>query len=67
MGSVLLTIDDVVVTAESMLDVSTRSASGVHRILNLVNVEISMHGDSNIEIIKITLLQINVQVYKHLD
>ena len=36
-------IDDVVVAAESMPDVSLRSASDAHKILNLVNVEISMY------------------------
>ena len=48
-------IDDPVVAAESMPDVLVRSASDVHKILDLVNVEISMYGDSDIENIKITL------------
>ena len=47
--------DDAVVAAESMPDVSVRSASDVHKILNLVNVETSMYGDSDIENVKITL------------
>ena len=38
-----------------MPDVSVRSASDVHKILNLVDVEISMYGDSDIENVKITL------------
>ena len=38
-----------------MPDVSVRSASDVHKILNLMNVEISMYGDSDIENVKITL------------
>ena len=32
-------IDDVVIATESMPDVSVRSASDVHKILNLVNVK----------------------------
>ena len=48
-------IDDAVVAAESMPDVLVRSASDVHKILNLVNVEISLYGDSNIENVKTTL------------
>ena len=49
-------IDDAVVAAGSMPDVSVRSASDVDKILNLMNVEISMYGDSDIENVKITLL-----------
>ena len=48
-------IDEAVVAAESMPDVSVRSASDAHKILNLVNVEISMYGDSDIENVKIAL------------
>ena len=48
-------IDDAVVAAESMPDVLVRSASNIHKILNLVNVEISMHVDSDIENVEITL------------
>ena len=48
-------IDDAVVAAESMPDVLVRSASDIHKILNLVNVEISLYGDSNIENVKTTL------------
>ena len=48
-------LDDAAVAAESMPDVSVRSASDIHKILNPVNVEISMYGDSDIENVKITL------------
>ena len=47
--------DVAVVAAESMPDLSVRSASDVHKILNFVNVEISMYGDSDTENVKITL------------
>ena len=47
--------DVAVVAAESMPDLSVRSASDVHKILNIVNVEISMYGDSDTENVKITL------------
>ena len=47
---------DAVVASESIPDVSVRSGSDVHKILNFVNVEISMYGDYDIENVKITLL-----------
>ena len=48
-------IDDAIVAVDSMPNVSVRSASDVQKILNLVNVEISMYGDSDIENVKMTL------------
>ena len=46
---VIAAINNAVVAAESMPDVSVRSVSDNHKILNIVNVEISMYGDSDIE------------------
>ena len=48
-------IDDAIVAAESMPDVLVRSASDVHKILNLVNVEISMYSDSDIVNVEISM------------